>query len=131
MLTFIRINRFNPGILTQAARLHYNHASPLRLQENFGKKGIFSAERSPAIAKITTLYFEMALTSRGKENCVPRTCVRNFAGLISWQNRPIDFILPVLAYACKKCNGNDCCWSKLSFFNFHDYKFIWEEFYWL
>ncbi len=61
------------GIATQAGRLHYNYASPPRLQENIGQIGIFSANRSPAVAKITTLYFEMALTWRVKENCVPCT----------------------------------------------------------
>ncbi len=43
MLTFIRKDGFNTGIVTQPARLHYNHDNLPLLQENIGQIGIFSA----------------------------------------------------------------------------------------
>ncbi len=45
------------------------------MQKSISKKKLFSAEWSAAIAKITTLYFEMAFTSRADESCAPRSNV--------------------------------------------------------
>ncbi len=54
-----------------------------------------------AIAKITTLHFKMALTSRVDEDCAPRACVQVFCEL-GQLTKSADFNSPARANASVK-----------------------------
>ncbi len=57
-------------MLTQIARLLHNCVNSPHLKKNIGHySDVFSVEINLALAKITTLYFEMALISRVDDNC--------------------------------------------------------------
>ncbi len=56
MLTCIRKNETNRAILTELSRLQHNFAEEMLANDEFS-----SASRRPTIAKMTTLYSEIAL----------------------------------------------------------------------
>ncbi len=75
MVTFIVKNRLNLAILTHIVTLLHNHVKPY-----WQNIYILSVQMISAIAKISNLYFEVALTSHVGENIAPRTCVRSLVG---------------------------------------------------